>query len=154
MKLKTDCFFQILSDRLYHYGIAKAIEIQSVLAPTYYYYFKYKTQYALGELMTGGRTDLGIAHGEEYFLIFPISKRGPLNSEESDMCSKLLEMYLKFSINDEAQFGGVPITPVQGKMINYMAIESTTKYGMEVFEEDYYGNQKFWDKNIDYRLEN
>ena len=109
---------------------------------------------ALGEFISGGRTDLGIAHGEEYFLMFPISKRGPFNSEESDMCLKLLEMFLKFSFNNEAQFGGLSITPVQGKTFNYMAIESPTKYGMEVFDEDYYGNQKFWDKYINYRLEN
>lgn len=80
--------------------------------------------------------------------------RGPFNADETDLSFKLLEMYLKFSNNNEAQFGGVPMLPIQGKIFNYMEIESPTKYGMKVFEEDFYGNQKFWDEIINYHLEN
>lgn len=148
--------FQIISDRLYHYGISKAVQLQSTISPTYFYFFQFKSQFALGEMMSGGRTDLGVAHGEDVFLVFPVAERQkiPFNDEETYMEFKLMEMYNKFANNNEAQFGGLIIAPVQGKIIHHMDILSPTQFGMKTFKENYFGNQIFWDKELNFHLEN
>ena len=64
-----------MSDRMYNYGISKSLQIQSKISPTYFYFYQFKSVYALGELMSGGRTDLGVAHGEDVLIIFPIAGR-------------------------------------------------------------------------------
>ena len=127
-----------------------------MIAPTYFYYFQYKTQYGLGELSSGGRTDLGIAHGEDVFLIIPLSERKkiPFDDDETNLEFKFFDMYTKFSNNNLAEFGMLEIAPVNGTTINYMDILSPTQFGMKVFKENYYGNQMFWDKEINFHLEN
>ena len=147
---------QMVSDRLYHYGISKAVQLQSTISPTYFYFFQFKSQFALGEMLSGGRTDLGIAHGEDVFLVFPVAERQkiPFNDEETSLEFKLMEMYIKFANKNEARFGGLAITPVQGKAIHHMDILSSTQFGMKIFKEDHYGNQKFWDMLINFHLEN
>lgn len=143
-----------MSDRMYNYGLSKAVQIQSLIHPTYFYFYQFKSVYALGEMMSGGRTDLGVAHGDDVFIIFPLAGRIPLNAEEEEMSSNLIHMYIKFANGNEAQFGGVPMTPVLGKTINYMDIKSPSQIQMNFFGEEVYGNQKFWDKELNYHLEN
>ena len=50
-----------------------------------------------------------------------------------------------FANGNEAQFGGVQMMPVMGKSIHYMDIKSPTEFDMNIFTEEIYGNQKFWD---------
>ena len=142
----------MLSDRIYNYGISKALQLQSKIAPTHFYLYQFKAEYALGEMMSGGRTELGVAHGDDVLIIFPLDGRSPLNADEEEMTSKLIKMYIMFANENVAQFGGVPIIRVQLKTIKYMDIKSPTQYRMNLFEEEFYGNQKFWDKVLNYQL--
>ena len=92
--------------------------------------------------MSGGRTDLGVAHGDDVFIIFPIAGRIPLNADEEEMSSNLIKMYIMFANENEAQFGGVKMIPVLGKTIHYMDIKSPSQIEMNLFTEEFYGNQK------------
>ena len=139
---------------MYNYGLSKSVQVQSKIAPTYFNFYQFKSLYALGEMMSGGRTDLGVAHGDDVFIIFPLAGRIPLNADEEEMSSNLIQMYIMFANENIAQFGGVQMMPVLGKKIQYMDIKSPSQIAMNFFTEEFYGNQKFWDKELNFHLEN
>ena len=53
-------YFQMISDRLFNYDFITAIQLQSEVAPTYYYHFQYKSRSGLGEGMSGSTDNIGL----------------------------------------------------------------------------------------------
>lgn len=50
----------MISDRLFNYDFITAIQLQSEVAPTYYYHFQYKSRSGLGEGMSGSTDNIGL----------------------------------------------------------------------------------------------
>lgn len=92
-------FFKIFTDRLYHSGALKALELQSSTSPeTYFYYFRYQKS----------PTDaLGVSHGDDVFLIYEnLDVAYPFDIRDLEgsvqMSHLLTDLYDNFSLSQIA----------------------------------------------------
>ncbi|KAG5677930.1 hypothetical protein PVAND_007644 [Polypedilum vanderplanki] len=139
-------FDDILSDRLFKHHSVVAIQLQSKWSSSYYYYFNYKSLMGVGEIMSKTNDNLGIAHGEDVFLIFKSGLRHlPYSDEELEMNKKLLNFYYDFAKSDTPKFAGLTIEQSTPDNCKYLQIFSNEKFSMKEIDENF-GNVNFWDK--------
>lgn len=141
-------FVDIISDRLYKHGLAKAIKIQGQFASTFFYHFNFKTVYGDGEDMSQKNENLGVAHGEDVYLLYSTEDiRGsirPYTENERKMIELLLDMYLTFSKTGQPKLGTVSIPKVTKEdSIDYLQINGPDKLLKETATD--FGEEKFWD---------
>ncbi|ETN60432.1 carboxylesterase, beta esterase [Anopheles darlingi] len=143
-----DQFVSILSNRLFFQGVTKTAKLLQPHIPVYFYYFNFKAVYGLGELVSGlaGERNLGVAHGEDTFLLYPSSMRDehPYSATELKVVSNLVTLYDTFSRGLPPRYGEqeLPIQNVTGQLrfleIRHPATEMKTAYGVS--------DEAFWDK--------
>lgn len=72
------------------------MKLQGIISPVYFYHFRYKTLFGDGEDMSGKSENLGVAHGEDIYLLYcPEDIRGdvrPYTVDEKRMMNLLLNM--------------------------------------------------------------
>lgn len=148
----------MITDRLYHNGAYKAVQLHSKFAPTYFYYFRFITKSGIApELKKNSKknkkaaTDvfLGVSHGDDVFLIYDNpGSRGPLNIpysiEEKRVSHQLVGLYHNFATHSIATFGNQTITKNRGNGVKCLEIFSPTNFSMQNKDEEF-GHQKFWD---------
>lgn len=164
----------MISDRLYKYGINKAIGLQAGFSQTFFYNYNFKTLFGLAEYMSGqtevnlGKSKslketkpvlkilkiLGTAHGEDVLLMFHSIFRDdvPLSEDEVRMRISLIDMLLGFSFQDKIFFGEIEMEPISKDDIEYLNIKSLEDYEIKKFGD--YGNASFWDEILHYANEN
>ncbi|XP_050074269.1 esterase-5B-like [Anopheles maculipalpis] len=142
-------FVSILSNRLFFAGVTKTAKLLQPHMPVYFYYFNFKTEYGIGELISGTDENYGVAHGEDVLLVLPSGMRGnrPLNKDEQRVVSNFINLYDTFTQGQEPKYG-VHVLPVQnitGKL-QYMEVKEAncetcgltkTAYGVS--------DEEFWD---------
>uniref|UniRef100_U5EY55 Carboxylic ester hydrolase n=1 Tax=Corethrella appendiculata TaxID=1370023 RepID=U5EY55_9DIPT len=139
-------FTQIISDRLYNYGIGRSAKLMQPHSKVFVYFFRYKAKYGVGEAMSNGVEDLGVAHGDDIFLIFnnPIRDVVGLTRDEINMARKLTQLYLDFARNGEVKFGDVDALPMDcNTHVKYLEIVDTNTAFVKVGND--FGNSKFWE---------
>ncbi|XP_050094035.1 uncharacterized protein LOC126576773 [Anopheles aquasalis] len=142
-----DQFVSILSNRLFFAGVTKTAKLLQPHIPVYFYYFNFKADYGLGEMVSGlaGVRNLGVAHGEDTFLLYPSSMRDehPYSTTELKVVSNLVTMYDTFSRGLAPRYGEeeLPVQNVTGKLrfleIRHPATEVKTAYGVS--------DEAFWE---------
>ncbi|CAO1367208.1 unnamed protein product [Diamesa serratosioi] len=144
-KISKKTFFQLrnmMSDRLFNYDFIKAIQLQSEVSPTYYYHFQYKSLSGIGEAMSGSSDKLGIAHGEDNFLIFDTKTRD-LSEEELTMSKNLIDLFSTFARENIAIYENTKLVQVQSG--NVKALEIFGPGNVKISDKNSFGNVKFWD---------
>jgi hypothetical protein len=162
----------IFSDRLYNYGIRKALFLQSHASSTFFYLFNHKISFGIGEILSGladvnlgikqpleFRLEIlisfsGISHGEDVVLLLLVGREEiPLTKEELLMSNKLLDMLQEFNKLGHLSFNGIQLNELTKDNLQYMRISSPTNCSIEMLYD--FGNGKFWDEILhDHVLEN
>ncbi len=97
---------------------------------------------------------LGVAHGEDLFLILPQNFRddAPMNENELLMASNLLDMFIEFSKNERITFGNVDLKVLANESLNFLEIFNPKIAKINKFNN--FGNEAFWDQTIKFDMEN
>jgi hypothetical protein len=88
---------------------------------------------------------LGVAHGDDLFLIF--NNRKSLSSyseEERRLGHDFVEMYAMFSKNNEVNFGNIKIDEAKENDVQCIEVISSTNYSMKSLHDEF-GEQQFWE---------
>lgn len=147
----------MITDRLYHDGAFKAVELQSKFAPTYFYYFRFVANSGvaleLNEIGQQGSSEpplsdyLGVSHGDDVFLIyFNPGSRGSnisFSADEKKMGYQLMNMYFNFASESFATYGNMTVYDVKPNQVNCLEIFSPQNFSMRVLNEEF-GQVKFW----------
>lgn len=114
-----------------------SVKLQSAVAPTYFYYFRYQKNPA--------NDYLGISHGDDVFLIYEnLDEPEEIEGIENiQMSSLLLDLYGNFSLKNTQIFGNLELTKVEPKNVQYLEIFSPFDYSI-VNHSKNFGNIKFW----------
>lgn len=143
---------QIISDRLYKHGLAKSVKLQGIISPTYFYHFRYKTKYGDGEDMSGKDENLGVAHGEDVYLLYSTEdlrdEVRPYSIDEKRMQSLLLDLYVTFGKTDTPKMGDFDVPPIDAlsvaqDTVKHACIDSPDS--VATASADDFGEEKFWD---------
>lgn len=145
----------MITDRLFHNGAHIAAQLQSVFAPTYFYYFRFITKTGIvPELNKNGAADseplndfLGISHGDDIFIVFynPDSRdQIPYSDAEKRVGHQLINLYFNFATTNFAVYGNRTIVPVEPSKLKCMEIFSPQNFSMAEKDDDF-GHIKFWD---------
>lgn len=129
----------MLSDRLFKADYHNTLSFN---APTFCYYFKYQIENSKSIINNSGKT-LGVAHGDDVFLIFNNRKLSEYNDEEKIIGRNFVEMYKNFATNGFPLFGGHKINAVD-KNLQCLEIISGSNFSMISLEKSF-GNFEFWD---------
>ena len=149
-----------MTDRLYHHGAKKALQLQSKLSPTYFYYFRYRIKNGETSGITIVRSDeesqkpeeinenfLGISHGDDVFLIYynPSSREFIEYSEDEKIVSSyLINLYQNFSYDDSAVYDRLKVGKVETNDIKSLEIFTSSNYAMTTKDQNF-GHSTFWD---------
>lgn len=151
----------MLTDRLFHDGAFKALQMQSKFAPTYFYYFRVITKTGIAPSLKkiGSKhysesadlqdDHLGVSHGDDVFLIYlNPSSRGPTkipySKEEKMVGHELITLYYNFAATNFSLFNNVTIEKVDASDVKCLEIFSSQNFSI-VTKDDQFGNVKFWD---------
>lgn len=133
------------------------MQYQSLLSPSYFYYFRWKTQAEyfwytsddIGKLEQLLISQLqnenlfkfpGIDHGSDVFLIF----NGRFNSEEERVVIKhFVDMYYNFAASNTAIYGNLTIERIEPNDFKALEINSPTEYGITQLNDEF-GQVQFW----------
>lgn len=151
----------MITDRLYHNGAFKAVQMQSEFSPTYFYYFRFigKKGFAnklkekgakhYSESNDLNQNDfLGVSHGDDIFLIYSTknSRRSAMfhSEEEQIVSNELINLYYNFATKNLATFNNLTITKVEPSNVECLELFSSQNYSM-VSKNSSFGNGMFWD---------
>lgn len=134
----------MVTDRLYHSGAYKALELQSKIYSTYFYYFRVRTKTEIDEK----NIFLGISHGDDVFLIFDNpSSRGPsyipFSEDEKVVQHNLIKLYRSFSTNNFAFYDNIRIENIYPS-VTCLEIFSSKNFSMQIKDKSF-GQSVFWD---------
>lgn len=135
----------MITDRLYHSGAYKALELQSKVYSTYFYYFRVRTKTEIDEQLN---IFLGISHGDDVFLIYdnPTS-RGPshipFSEDEKIVQHDLIKLYRSFSTNNFAFYGNTAIQIIDSS-VSCLEIFSSGNFSMQTKDKSF-GHTVFWE---------
>lgn len=89
---------------------------------------------------------IGIAHGEDVFLIFwnDIRHGLPYSDEEKKVGNALIQLYFDFATTDKARYETIEFDPVKPNDFKGFEIVSPDDH-RKVQLDDKFGNVKFWD---------
>lgn len=148
----------MITDRLYHSGAHKALELQSKVYSTYFYYFRVRTKTEIGRKFLEDakseqlNTFLGISHGDDVFLIFdnPTS-RGPshipYSEDEKSVQHSLIKLYRSFSTNNFAFYDNIAIENIYSSLrasVRGLEIFSSQNFSMQIKDQSF-GQTIFWE---------
>lgn len=145
----------MMTDRLYHHGALKALQLQSMLSSTYFYFFRYRIKNGDTSGITVVRNSdveeisesfLGVSHGDDVFLIYnnPSSRDNiPYSNDEIIVSNQLINLYQNFSYDDSPIYDLLKIKEVDDE-VNCLEILGPKNYKMTVKDESF-GHSKFWD---------
>jgi len=139
----------IISDRLYKYGLSQAMRLQGSITPAFFYHFRFKTVYGDGEDMSQNDEGFGVAHGEDVYLLYSTEDlRGsvrPYTFDEKRMIKLLLDMYLSFSKTGKPSLGDYPMPAfdfTQPKALTHACVDSPDSVATAAVED--FGEEEFW----------
>lgn len=138
----------MITDRLYHSGAYRALELQSKVYLTYFYYFRAITKTGTDTSNEGPtKPFLGVSHGDDVFLIFNNPNyRGPANipysENEKIVGHNLIKMYRSYSVNNFAYYGNIAIRNIYSS-VQCLEIFSAQNFSMQAKDESF-GQVEFW----------
>lgn len=143
----------MITDRLYHVGAYKAIQLQSNYSASYFYYFRYVTAAgsipgvkSLKEKKPETQKDfLGVSHGDDIFLIYynSVSRRRVYSEGDKIISRNLIKLYSDFSKHNSTAYGDLLINEVNATAVNCLEIFSPRNFSMTT-KDDHFASIDFW----------
>ncbi|XP_059483675.1 venom carboxylesterase-6-like isoform X2 [Neocloeon triangulifer] len=137
---------QMISDRLFLVDAQKAAEVQaaSSKAPVWFYYFTFRGEHSLSDLMTGTKNDYGASHADDvsYFLnVTFIPQEKPRTGADAQVQTQMLDIWTSFVKSGNPAEGIVweKVEP-QGPL-KYLLVDAAPS---KMAQTDDLGNGKFW----------
>lgn len=127
------------------------MKLQGIISPTYFYHFRFKTEYGDGEDKSGKDENLGVAHGEDVYLLYSNEMRNedrPYNFDEKRMQTLLLDLYYTFGTTDQPKMSDYDVPPIDALSVaqdtlKHACIDSPDSVATSA--ADNFGEEEFWD---------
>lgn len=142
----------MITDRLYHSGAKKSLELQSKFSATYFYYFRFITKTGIATELNNVSADqnripyLGVSHGDDVFLIYynPLSRfQIPYSDDEKVVSKDLIKVYKSFSTNNFPFYDSVKLEKVDRFDIKSLEIIDSANFSIKSINKDF-GHEQFW----------
>ncbi|XP_003489627.1 venom carboxylesterase-6-like [Bombus impatiens] len=133
---------QMLSDRSYGVGMATAAKLHAEVNknPVWSYYYTYKIKEDLSFT-----TKLGVAHGDDIYLVINKDASNMTNSEDLAMQQLLIDFYTSFAIEGKPRVGDAEWQSLKSgeDNLHYLHIADAKNVKME--SDGNFAQKKFWD---------
>ncbi|XP_072763917.1 juvenile hormone esterase [Anoplolepis gracilipes] len=139
VKMTGDRFFVIDSEK------AARMQAKVNKNPVWYYYFSYRGQRSLSDVMSGTTENFGVSHGDDVLYALDTAWVDPTKTKEDrDMQRHLIDFWVSFATDGIAKMANVNWLKVDPskKELNYLHIAGPTKINME--SNDNLGQKEFW----------